>query len=253
MDYAGPPGGLERLFHQYDVIRSHPVPAPTPEAPDPENDAGPQDEPPWWSPELENQPAEQNQADNGQYTGNLGFEMGRAGAGLGAAAAAGGILHHAGELAAEAGGAETAREGAYLLGGAARRFGASTLGQGLGAGLGGEASEALLLRAAPALAETPLAPLVVAGGAVAGASMLMSQAGQQTGDLLEAAGVPADKAKALIGWDDPFGHDFMLEQAKKQYYEDQAAKRPKKVINHGYWVENAKPYGGSGWFGAGPW
>jgi hypothetical protein len=48
-------GPLERVFAQYDRIRSHSrVPAPTPLAPDPQADAGPADEPPWWSPELDN-------------------------------------------------------------------------------------------------------------------------------------------------------------------------------------------------------
>lgn len=53
MDWSGPPGGLERMFAQYDRIVSHPhaaQPEPPGEttAPPPAQPSG--DEPPWWSP-----------------------------------------------------------------------------------------------------------------------------------------------------------------------------------------------------------
>lgn len=55
MDWADPPGGLERLFQQYDTIvseGSRHAPKPSPLEPNPSaNNPGPADEPPWWSPE----------------------------------------------------------------------------------------------------------------------------------------------------------------------------------------------------------
>ena len=55
MDPGAPPGGLDRLFVQYDTIRSHghAKPEPTPAKPD---------EPPWWSPE-ESKPEDQSKPD----------------------------------------------------------------------------------------------------------------------------------------------------------------------------------------------
>jgi hypothetical protein len=57
MDWSGPPGGLEKLFAQYDRIVSHgsrgaasAKPSPIEPNPSPSNPP-PADEPPWWSPE----------------------------------------------------------------------------------------------------------------------------------------------------------------------------------------------------------
>ena len=55
MDEAFPPGGLEKLFAQYDTIVSHDVqntPKPSPIEPNPSpSNRPPKDEPPWWSPD----------------------------------------------------------------------------------------------------------------------------------------------------------------------------------------------------------
>ena len=54
MDWAGPPGGLEKLFAQYDHIvhEGHLASAkPSPIEPNPSPSNPPPDEPPWWSPD----------------------------------------------------------------------------------------------------------------------------------------------------------------------------------------------------------
>ena len=78
MDWGGPPGGLERMFAQYDAIVSHHPPAATPSPlepnPSPSN-PGPADEPPWWSPqEMDSPPTSQNEYNEGALKQHLGYD-----------------------------------------------------------------------------------------------------------------------------------------------------------------------------------
>jgi len=65
MDWAGPPGGLEKLFAQYDYIvhGNHVESAkPSPIEPNPSPSNPPPDDPPWWSPDEMDEDASKPQA-----------------------------------------------------------------------------------------------------------------------------------------------------------------------------------------------
>ena len=82
MDWAGPPGGLEKLFAQYDhiVYGNHAESAQTsPIEPNPSPSNPPPDEPPWWSPDeldanAKGPPNTQAEHEQGVLQNNLGYD-----------------------------------------------------------------------------------------------------------------------------------------------------------------------------------
>jgi hypothetical protein len=244
MDWGGPPGGnLERLFATYDVIRSHPVPAARDQGPADEAAAGPKDEPPWWSPELEDgvnngpsytdyvgdaaqaiahvpdppqhAPAEAPAVpEDGSHLGMLG---GQVGAAVGGGAALAGFARHAAPMVADGlatghGLAEVAEAAPWIT-----ELGVQQMARGAVAELSGAAAGARMGEA--------YGPYGALAGATLGAAMVGSQAGQQAGDYMQAYSLP----------------DSMLPQALR-------VNRRDPPRGHG-----ARPWGGGGIFGRGPW